>query len=86
VESTVLIFPLERDHPYKATFFLLQKGWPYKKETTVIKIKGYLFVNCKKSLNTDPFTIHLTLKHAVNCKAVNGKIRFIAKTIFAKNV
>jgi hypothetical protein len=24
------------------------------------------------------------LKHAVNCKAVNGKIRFIAKTIFAK--
>jgi hypothetical protein len=25
---------------------------------------------CKKSLNTDPFTIHLTLKHPVNCKAV----------------
>jgi hypothetical protein len=34
---------------------------------------------CKKSLNTDPFTIHLTLK-----RAVNGKIRFIAKTILPK--
>jgi hypothetical protein len=45
-----------------------------------------LFVCFHIVLNTDPFTIHLTLKHQVNCKAVNGKIRFIAKTIFAKNV
>jgi hypothetical protein len=43
-------------------------------------------------ITTQRFNIDLHEKNqsisskAVNCKAVNGKIRFIAKTIFAKNV